>query len=237
VGSAGFTRAKRRLTTTTKKTALRTGKLYPVLVTLFFTMSTDKCPVDHKSLDNSCPVDHTSRSTWGKILPHSSDTLSSASASRPSSTSTGNPTTPVPESLSTSREVSSIPRGDKELWVYPSEAQFYAAMARKDHDPKAPDMKVVVPIHNAVNERAWAHIKEWEAGRGGDCCGGIRLVSFKGRPGEPSPKARILTLLGRVLLRHVRAAHQLNMPIITDTTLLSTGTIGSWIAVGPASVM
>jgi len=80
--------------------------------------------------------------------------------------------------------------------VYPSEAQFYAAMARKDHDPKAPDMKVVVPIHNAVNERAWAHIKEWEAGRGGDCCGGIRLVSFKGRPGDPSPKARILTLLG-----------------------------------------
>jgi hypothetical protein len=122
--------------------------------------------------------------------------------------------------------------------VYPSEAQFYAAMARKDHDPKAPDMKVVVPIHNAVNERAWAHIKEWEAGRGGDCCGGIQLVSFKGRPGEPSPKARILTLLGRVLLRRVRTTHQLNMPIIiTDTTLLSTGTIGSWIAVGPASVM
>jgi cytochrome c heme-lyase len=69
-------------------------------------------------------------------------------------------------------------------------------MARKNHDPRAPDMKVVVPIHNAVNERAWSHIKDWEAGRGGERCGGIRLVSFKGRPGEPSPKARILTLLG-----------------------------------------
>jgi cytochrome c heme-lyase len=80
--------------------------------------------------------------------------------------------------------------------VYPSEAQFYAAMARKNHDPRAPDMKVVVPIHNAVNERAWSHIKEWEAGRGGEHCGGVRLVSFKGRPGVPSPKARILTLLG-----------------------------------------
>ena len=57
-------------------------------------------------------------------------------------------------------------------------------------------MKVVVPIHNAVNERAWSHIKEWEAGRGEERCGGIRLVSFKGRPGERSPKARILTLLG-----------------------------------------
>ena len=153
-------------------------------------MSADKCPVDHKSLGSSCPVDHTTRSTWGKILPHSSDTLSSESASRPTSTNI------VPGSLSASREVSSIPRSDKENWVYPSEVQFYAAMARKDHDPRAPDMKVVVPIHNAVNERAWSHIKEWEAGRGGEHCGGVRLVSFKGRPGVPSPKARILTLLG-----------------------------------------
>jgi cytochrome c heme-lyase len=153
-------------------------------------MSADKCPVDHKSLGSSCPVDHTTRSTWNKILPHSSDTLSSESASQPTDTNN------LPESLSTSREVSSIPRSGKENWVYPSESQFYAAMARKNHDPLAPDMKVVVPIHNAVNERAWSHIKEWEAGRGGENCGGVRLVSFKGRPGEPSPKARILTLLG-----------------------------------------
>jgi cytochrome c heme-lyase len=157
-------------------------------------MSTNKCPVDHKSLDSGCPIDHTTRSTWNKILPHSSDTLPSESASQ--LTSTNNNAAPVPELLSTSREVSSIPRSGKENWVYPSEAQFYAAMARKNHDPRAPDMKVVVPIHNAVNERAWSHIKEWEAGRGGERCGGVRLVSFKGRPGEPSPKAQILTLLG-----------------------------------------
>jgi len=153
-------------------------------------MSADKCPVDHTSLASSCPVDHTTCSTWGSILPHSSDTLSSEPAS------TSNNATRAPESLSTSREVSSIPRSDKENWVYPSEAQFYAAMARKNHDPRAPDMKVVVPIHNAVNERAWSHIKEWEERRGAERCGGVRLVSFKGRPAEPSPKARILTLLG-----------------------------------------
>lgn len=164
-------------------------------------MSADKCPVDHKSLGSSCPVDHNTRSTWGNILPHSSDTLSSESASPAASTSNA---TRVPESLSTSREVSSIPRSDKENWVYPSEAQFYAAMTRKDHNPRAPDMRVVVPIHNAVNERAWSHIREWEAGRGGERCGGVRLVSFKGRPGEPSPKARILTLLGYVLFRSLR---------------------------------
>src|SRR5579863_7065794 len=113
-------------------------------------MSADKCPVDHKSLGGGCPIDHTTRSTWDKILPHSSDTLSSESATQPASTND------APKSLSASREVSSIPRGDKENWVYPSEAQFYAAMVRKNHDPRAPDMKVVVPIHNAVNERAWS---------------------------------------------------------------------------------
>jgi len=162
------------------------------------TMSADKCPVDYKALASSCPVDHTTRSTWGSILPHSSDTLSSEPAS------TSNNATRAPESLSASREVSSIPRSDKENWVYPSEAQFYAAMARKSHNPRAPDMKVVVPIHNAVNERAWSHIKDWEAGRGAERCGGVRLVSFKGKPAEPSPKARILTLLGYVPFRSLR---------------------------------
>ncbi|KAI9446668.1 cytochrome C1 heme lyase [Lactarius indigo] len=148
----------------------------------------DTCPVNHlKEATATCPVDH---AAWSNIQPHSSDNLLSSSDS-------GTPTpTPTQGPLSTSRQVSSIPRNDKENWVYPSEAQFYAAMARKNHDPKAPDMSVVVPIHNAVNERAWSHIQQWEAGRGGERCGGVRLVSFKGKPSVPSPKARILTLLG-----------------------------------------
>lgn len=41
-------------------------------------------------------------------------------------------------------------------------------MKRKSYDPKKADMKTVVPIHNAVNERAWKEIKEWEAGRGSE---------------------------------------------------------------------
>jgi cytochrome c heme-lyase len=149
-------------------------------------MSADKCPVDHKSSpDTSCSI-------WNKILPHSSSNAlaitasleqSSSSSSSPGSSVPVPVTAPVPDTLSTSREVSSIPRTNNEHWVYPSEAQFYAAMARKkqQQDPNALDMRVVVPIHNAVNERAWSHIKEWEAGCGGECCGGIRLVSFKGR--------------------------------------------------------
>ncbi len=41
-------------------------------------------------------------------------------------------------------------------------------MKRKQFDPKAEDMRAVVPIHNAVNERAWKEIREWERGRGGE---------------------------------------------------------------------
>ncbi|KAK3903804.1 cytochrome c/c1 heme-lyase [Staphylotrichum tortipilum] len=86
-------------------------------------------------------------------------------------------------------------------WVYPSEKQFFDAMKRKGHDAAAADMKTVVPIHNAVNERAWAEILKWEAPyvepvvKGG--CGGPRLHSFAGLGSATmSPKARINTLLG-----------------------------------------
>jgi cytochrome c heme-lyase len=103
----------------------------------------------------------------------------------------------APATLSTARETSSIPRaGAGENWVYPSEAQFFAAMARKQHNPQAVDMQVVVPIHNAVNERAWTEILKWEEGRGAEKCGGVKLVSFKGRPGDMTPRARWKTLLG-----------------------------------------
>jgi cytochrome c heme-lyase len=44
--------------------------------------------------------------------------------------------------------------------------------------PKAHDMKVVVPIHNAVNEQTWAKILQWEAGRGGDAYVLLTLVKL-----------------------------------------------------------
>ncbi|KAI9664508.1 MAG: Cytochrome c1 heme lyase [Bathelium mastoideum] len=53
-------------------------------------------------------------------------------------------------------------------WVYPSEQMFFAALRRKNHDPQAVDMRSVVPIHNAVNERAWAEIRAWERGWGAE---------------------------------------------------------------------
>ncbi|CDO70758.1 hypothetical protein BN946_scf184798.g73 [Trametes cinnabarina] len=156
--------------------------------------SADKCPVDHSSFASSsqsqdtCPVDHTQRSSWASILGRQSQDGHGAAEL---------PDTPAPPaSLPLDREVSSIPRVDGGKWVYPSQAQFFAAMARKNHNPQERDMRVVVPIHNAVNERAWQEILKWEAGQGGDKCGGVKLVSFKGRPNDRTPRAWFYSLLG-----------------------------------------
>jgi cytochrome c heme-lyase len=93
--------------------------------------------------------------------------------------------------LGTQREVSTIPRtvstepaaadqrpannerdtgADKKTgnWIYPSEQMFFDAMKRKAYNPEQADMRTIVPIHNAVNERAWKEIKEWERGRGSE---------------------------------------------------------------------
>ena len=75
-------------------------------------------------------------------------------------------------------------------WIYPSQEMFFAAMKRKGHDPEQHDMQTIVPIHNAVNERAWNHILEWERGRGSEACGGPKLVSFAGDSKALTPKAR-----------------------------------------------
>jgi cytochrome c heme-lyase len=117
-------------------------------------------------------------------LPFTSPTthpISSPSISA-SELSSSNHQQPQAPSLNTSRVVSSIPRtaapgpstcpanheretgSDKDTgnWIYPSEKMFFDAMRRKGHDATSSDMKTVVPIHNAVNERAWKEIREWE---------------------------------------------------------------------------
>ncbi|WVQ99186.1 hypothetical protein IAU59_006318 [Kwoniella sp. CBS 9459] len=82
-------------------------------------------------------------------------------------------------------------------WVYPSEQQFFNAMMRKNHKPRAADMRTIVPIHNAVNEKAWEQILVWESKiEGSEKCGGPRLVSFVGKPRERTPKAWLKTAFG-----------------------------------------
>ncbi|KAH9817026.1 cytochrome c/c1 heme lyase-domain-containing protein [Melampsora americana] len=115
-----------------------------------------------------------------------------------------------PTQLPTDREVSSIPRfredsEEQANWVYPSPAQFYSALARKkQHSPEVNDMYTVVPIHNAVNERVWQQVLEWEANYGQGAFdrwprsgkSGPMLSSFRGRPNDRSPRAWIKVLSG-----------------------------------------
>lgn len=126
-------------------------------------------------------------SSWTQTL-RSYVPFASSSSPTPEPLSKPTPKSPSP-SLDTQREVSTIPRtansaaypgnpstthapsnheqetGADEAtgnWIYPSEKMFFDAMKRKGHDSRVADMKTVVPIHNAVNERAWKEIKEWE---------------------------------------------------------------------------
>lgn len=137
-----------------------------------------------------CPVDHTaqqqqqSQASWTSRL---TSMLWSSPAAAPATPAQKN----THGGLDTDRVISTIPRsaGDPEAcpvdhgssanpanheiesgadvasgnWVYPSEKMFFDAMKRKGYDARVADMKTVVPIHNAVNERAWKEIKEWEA--------------------------------------------------------------------------
>ncbi len=104
--------------------------------------------------------------------------------------------------LSTHRVQSNIPKGgtESETWLYPSPQQFYNALVRKDKadNVSEADMEHVVAIHNAMNERGWSMLREWETRfHGSELQPGCpKLRRFMGRPFEPSPKARIKAMLG-----------------------------------------
>ena len=127
--------------------------------------------------------------------------------------------------LPTSRTTSSIPRGDSsERWQYPSPQQMYNAMLRKGHDDTPEDaVEAMVAVHNFLNEGAWGEIVGWEVrfapglSHGWEICGkgeedgskeleAVRwkdgeepkLTRFMGRPGEMTPKARMLGFMGRM---------------------------------------
>ncbi|KAG9287435.1 hypothetical protein G9A89_023807 [Geosiphon pyriformis] len=95
-------------------------------------------------------------------------------------------------SLPTLRVVSSIPKArSKEFWEYPSPQQFYRALVRKGWETPEESIETMVDIHNFLNEQAWIEINKWEGMR--KCvCGGPKLLRFRGRPQELSPKARII---------------------------------------------
>jgi cytochrome c heme-lyase len=112
---------------------------------------------------------HQQQSVSGCPVPHNSQYSSQSCPSSKNQMPTNLSQKPLPGQaipLETSRVISSIPTanesGESKHWIYPSEQMFFDAMRRKNWDPKEIDMKTVVPIHNAVNERAWSQILEWE---------------------------------------------------------------------------
>lgn len=152
-----------------------------------------------------CPVDHHARSTWASKVSLSSGGKESITTpteaieeATPADGCTSDkltgeykPKTNI--NLPNDREISSIPRTEgNSNWIYPSQKQFFEAMKRKQWNPEVNDMKTVVPIHNAVNERAWSHILQWEHLNYQDAitkCGGIKLTSFKGDSKKLTPRA------------------------------------------------
>jgi len=109
--------------------------------------------------------------------------------------------TPLP----TNRQRSNIPKGDitpghqeegAAQWEYPSQQMFFNAMKRKGHGPKESEMSTVVGMHNAVNERSWGLLMEWEKQLHPETADSVRLLKFAGDSKKFSPKARFRELLG-----------------------------------------
>lgn len=132
------------------------------------------CPVDHKTRTAylaqaraaNDPLDALPPKTWTQLLasylPSSEQpTTPDLNTTRVISTIPRSPTTSTPSAPSNHEIESDMDPSGK--WVYPSEKMFFDAMKRKGYDAHVSDMKTVVPIHNAVNERAWQQIREWEA--------------------------------------------------------------------------
>jgi cytochrome c heme-lyase len=168
-----------------------------------------QCPVDHKA----SPPAKSWTQTVTSYIPWSSAPSASSPAPSPSPAVANN-------GLGTDRAISTIPRSagpaacpvehgasanaevetgahESGNWVYPSEKMFFDAMKRKGYDAREGDMKTVVPIHNAVNERAWHEIQKWEKPYLADSkCGGPKLESFANKMDRMTPTARFNTLLG-----------------------------------------
>jgi len=125
---------------------------------------------------SSCPMSSSSAQGTGCPVAHEQIDPRNQMAAQPNQNPSPGQRYPLP----TDRRKSSIPRSstggsgtaegnkgrgeekEEEVWLYPSPQMFYNAMRRKGWDPREEDMTTVVGIHNAVNERTWNQVLEWE---------------------------------------------------------------------------
>jgi cytochrome c heme-lyase len=175
-------------------------------ITVFFSFLT---------MSGGCPVDHSKWTNQSHPLvnPHTNEELNPVNMMPNIPNEKREPNQRVV--LGTERERSSIPiadetrdsiddstcpgaKGKESVWIYPSEQMFFNALKRKNWNVKEEDMKTIVPIHNAVNERAWKEILEWESLHQTEC-NQPKLVRFQGKPNQISPKARLRSWFGYTL--------------------------------------
>ncbi|KAI0113319.1 cytochrome c/c1 heme-lyase [Daldinia grandis] len=188
------------------------------------------CPVKHTpdatKSPSGCPVPHESRGDWKQDR----DSQSSFSKLNPLNYMFRDLSqAPAPDQtqvLPTSREPSTIPRGDGDgNWEYPSPQQMYNALLRKGYtDTDVTAVESMVSVHNFLNEGAWAEIMDWEKRFAGGLYKGWRLCShgehnfenmakkygyekemenlspslvrFQGRPKDMTPKATMFQVMG-----------------------------------------
>lgn len=148
------------------------------------------CPVARDTPENTskCPVDKDSSINPRNFMPVYSQ----------------KPSKSQKEPLPTNRTISTIPKADEDEtvvinknWEYPSPQQFFNAVMKKGFtNTEEADVPAMVQIHNAVNERAWQEILEWEKNTGAETCGGVKLVKFRGDSKILTPKARFMSFFG-----------------------------------------
>ncbi|CAG8459094.1 1312_t:CDS:2 [Cetraspora pellucida] len=150
---------------------------------------------DQSSSQSKCPNSSDSTSETNNPIVHSGDALSPDNQ-MPTLGQHQIPGQKIP--LPTSRVISSIPKAHgSDNWIYPSPQQFYNALVRKGWDTPEESIETMVNIHNFLNEEAWNEIIKWEQMR--KCpCDGPKLLRFRGRPQELSPKARLLQWAGKL---------------------------------------
>jgi cytochrome c heme-lyase len=165
----------------------------------------------HSSITKSteCPMRQTEQT---KLIPsecpmHASNQLNNSEQINPDNQMPMHPNQiPDPDQpfdLSKNRVVSTIPKNDKENWVYPSEQMFWNAMRKKGWNWRElgvdkngeriqrQDMENIIKIHNVNNERAWQEVLKWEMFlHQVECPQGPTLKRFGGRASDYTPRAR-----------------------------------------------
>jgi len=118
--------------------------------------------------------------------------------------------------LETERETSTIPKGSGEgTWEYPSPQQMYNALLRKGYtDTDAEAVPAMVSLHNSLNELAWREImiheglfsqglsNGWKLAQRNEeeiqavaDAADPKLLRFKGRPKDMTPKATMVQIM------------------------------------------